>query len=111
MTLDAIDQSSLSRTIAIIRQIWAEILKISEDEIGEHDNFFALGGSSVQAFMVNAQIEEVFAARLPADGIPISAIVDEPDMASFSARLEHVMASSGEEITAAHTQGFEEGSI
>lgn len=44
-------------------QIWTQVLRI--ENIGIQDNFFALGGTSVIAVQIFAQIENIFAKTLP----------------------------------------------
>jgi amino acid adenylation domain-containing protein len=52
---DAIEQ--------LIADVWSEVLHVSE--IGVHDNFFALGGHSLNATQVLARLREMIAAELP----------------------------------------------
>lgn len=104
------EKSHRHDTYQAILRTWAETLKIPESSIGEHDNFFALGGSSMLAFLVNAGLEEIFSARLPADGIPISAIATEPDLASFASHIERVMSPTEKSVDH-QLEIYDEGSI
>ncbi|PCI41236.1 MAG: hypothetical protein COB46_04350 [Rhodospirillaceae bacterium] len=91
--------SSLKPTLNLVRQIWADTLELPKKDIGNEDNFFALGGSSVLAFMVNTKLEESLYARLPYDGIPVTAISIETNLEKFAAKLDHIMdLAQGEEV-------------
>jgi len=46
----------------VLADIWAEVLGI--EQVGIYDNFFALGGDSLRAVQLFAQIEEVFGKTL-----------------------------------------------
>jgi acyl carrier protein len=50
-----------------IAAIWGEILKLDDDEveIGIHDNFFDIGGTSLDVVRVNAGIAGEFAREIP----------------------------------------------
>ncbi|NIM17897.1 MAG: hypothetical protein GTO45_38435 [Candidatus Aminicenantes bacterium] len=50
-----------------IAGIWREILKLdkNEVEIGIHDNFFDIGGTSMDVVLVNAKIAEEFGKKIP----------------------------------------------
>ncbi|UCH95067.1 MAG: amino acid adenylation domain-containing protein [Candidatus Aminicenantes bacterium] len=47
----------------IIANIWKDILPV--DEVGVNDNFFDLGGTSVDMIRVNNRLQEIFAADIP----------------------------------------------
>jgi amino acid adenylation domain-containing protein len=61
----------------LIADTWKEILQ--KDEIGVHDNFFDLGGTSVDIIRVNSRIRETFELD-----IPIVAMYKYTTIASFS---------------------------
>ena len=44
-------------------RIWTQVLGI--EQLGIHDNFFKLGGHSLQATQVVVQVREVFRVKLP----------------------------------------------
>ncbi|MBI5651227.1 MAG: AMP-binding protein [Chloroflexi bacterium] len=48
-----------------LAQIWSELLDL--DEVGVHDNFFALGGDSLLAMNLVLQIENVLGRQVPSD--------------------------------------------
>ncbi|QSQ19870.1 acyltransferase domain-containing protein [Pyxidicoccus parkwayensis] len=52
------------------------------DEVGIHDDFFALGGDSLFALRLNARIEERFGVRLP-----LRAVLEGPTVALLAQRL------------------------
>ena len=58
------DDSTTSMLEKTIRSIWREIL--TKDTVNLDDNFFDLGGTSVQALMVFEQIEKKLNIKLPA---------------------------------------------
>jgi amino acid adenylation domain-containing protein/thioester reductase-like protein len=47
----------------ILAGIWAKVLGL--DQVGIHDDFFALGGHSLQAVQIVSEIQEVFQVELP----------------------------------------------
>ncbi|WP_252179274.1 non-ribosomal peptide synthetase [Endozoicomonas sp. 4G] len=47
-----------------IKEIWQSILSLSKDSINDHDSFFELGGSSLQAVFMSKQIEKKSGKRL-----------------------------------------------
>jgi acyl carrier protein len=61
----------------LIADTWKEILQ--NDEIGVHDNFFDLGGTSLDIIRVNSRIRETFELD-----IPIVAMYKYTTIASFS---------------------------
>lgn len=82
--------------------IWQEILAVSP--IGIHDNFFALGGHSLQAMRLAVTIEQQFGRK-----VSLAALFSAPTIAEFAALLEtgrilsdlpfhHVMRGQGEGV-------------
>jgi amino acid adenylation domain-containing protein len=45
--------------------VWAQVLEIEESKIGRKDNFFLLGGHSLKAFQLAAQIHKSFNIKIP----------------------------------------------
>jgi len=72
-----------------VANIWKEILKL--EDVGIHDNFFDLGGSSVDIIRVNSRLEEVFE-----EDIPIIIMYQYTTVASLSQYLDK---GENEEIT------------
>ena len=58
-------------------KIWADVFSI--DEVGIHDDFFALGGHSLAAFRVIARVVSVFQFQLP-----IHALFNSPTVAAMA---------------------------
>jgi len=48
----------------VVRAVWARVLRRPADEIGPHDRFTTLGGSSLQAMEVLAGLEDAFGREL-----------------------------------------------
>ncbi len=67
----------IEKTVA---NIWEELLGI--DEVGIQDDFFELGGSSIIAVRLFAQIEKIFGKRLP-----LSTLYEAPTVKQLSALL------------------------
>jgi hypothetical protein len=67
----------------VLAGIWADVLGL--DDVGVHDDFFALGGQSLLAARVMARVRE--ASRLE---LPIRAIFDQSTVASLA---EHIAQS------------------
>ncbi|HLJ89395.1 MAG TPA: amino acid adenylation domain-containing protein [Candidatus Angelobacter sp.] len=63
-----------------LADIWKEVLKV--DRVGMHDNFFHLGGHSVLAVRLMAQVER----RLGVD-LPISALFENPTVERMASLL------------------------
>jgi thioesterase domain-containing protein len=60
--------------------IWQKLL--GREEIGVHDNFFEIGGHSIQAARLASEIEKLVGQRLP-----ISALFQSPTIALLALRL------------------------
>jgi amino acid adenylation domain-containing protein len=67
-----------------VAAIWADILNIPKENIGMHDDFFALGGDSIKGFLV--------AARLNRDGFALEAtqVFSTPTVAEMALSAEAV---------------------
>jgi amino acid adenylation domain-containing protein len=73
----------------VLANIWVEILGI--DEVGIHDNHFDLGGNSLSAMQVVAQIEKAF--RVP---MPLARFFESPTIASLSRNLSMTLGAAPE---------------
>jgi amino acid adenylation domain-containing protein len=63
-------------------KIWSEVLKIPEDTIGIHANFFQLGGHSLNIAVVAAQIHRKFEVS-----IPLMEIFDNPTIEKLAKKI------------------------
>ena len=52
---------------AALARIWAGVLEL--DHVDRHENFFLLGGDSLRAAVLFAEVESVFRVRLPPDAV------------------------------------------
>lgn len=75
------DGEPRSQVEAQLHAIWERVL--GRRGIGVHDNFFDIGGHSLLAVRLFAQIERVFGVRLP-----VSALFLAPDIAQLARRLQ-----------------------
>jgi hypothetical protein len=64
-------------------QFWSEVLK--RDKVGVYDNFFDLGGHSLHATRVIANLQEVF--NKP---VPLRVLFDAPTIAELAVELEEI---------------------
>ncbi len=46
-------------------EIWAELLSVEKDQIGVEDNFFDLGGSSLQLIIIKNKMKKIFENDIP----------------------------------------------
>ncbi|MEV6038935.1 amino acid adenylation domain-containing protein [Nonomuraea sp. NPDC052116] len=63
-----------------LAEIWREVLGVPE--VGRHDDFFALGGHSLQATKVLARVADTLGLDLP-----LRAVFESPTLAALAARL------------------------
>lgn len=68
----------------VLWEAWREVLRI--DDFGVHDNFFALGGHSLQATQVVARARQLLKVDLP-----LRALFDAPTIAGLASRAEQLM--------------------
>ncbi|OKJ62595.1 hybrid non-ribosomal peptide synthetase/type I polyketide synthase [Streptomyces sp. CB02261] len=81
---------SLSEVETVVLGVWARVLGLPAEEIGPHDDFRALGGSSLKAMEVLAGLEDAFGVALrPAD------IRDHATVASLAGMLVTAVPSDG----------------
>lgn len=79
--------SPAERTVA---SIWARVLGLDPAELGPDDNFFHLGGHSLRATQVVAQLREEFGTETP-----LRAIFEAPTVAALAAAVEAEGAGAG----------------
>lgn len=75
-----------------LSRIWADVLGIS-GVIGVHEDFFALGGSSLKVLDLVSQVKVAFGQRLP-----LSAIFTAPTIESMAAALGRDVAGGAEPL-------------
>ncbi len=71
----------------VLAGIWSGVLRLSR--IGALDNFFDLGGHSLNATTVTAQVRSTFRVELPA-----RAVFEAPTLAELAGRIERLVESS-----------------
>ncbi len=64
--------------------LWAEVLRI--ERVGSLDNFFMLGGDSLQAARLAARIRDTFGVQLP-----VNALFRKPTLAAQAAQIEDML--------------------
>jgi acyl carrier protein len=73
----AAPENEIQRTIAAI---WKEVLKV--DKVGIHDNFFDLGGTSLDIVRLNSRLKEALAKD-----IPVVILFEYPTVHTFTRHL------------------------
>ncbi|HLP62850.1 MAG TPA: amino acid adenylation domain-containing protein [Candidatus Deferrimicrobium sp.] len=79
----------VTETEKTVAAVWQEVLKL--DRVGIHDNFFDLGGTSLDIVRLNARLKGVFNLE-----IPVLALFEYPTIQAFSRRLEPGQAGAGD---------------
>ena len=73
----------------VVAGIWAKVLGVAR--VGIHDNFYDLGGHSLQAAKIMARVRDAFQVEAP-----LRALLEQPTVAHLAARIEsEVMAGQG----------------
>jgi amino acid adenylation domain-containing protein len=67
-------------TEEVLAEIWSDVLGL--EQVGIHDNFFALGGHSLSAMQVIARLRETFKVELP-----ISCLFDYPTVVELDRQI------------------------
>lgn len=70
-----------------LSEIWSQVLGI--EPVGIHDNFFDLGGNSLQTIQLIFKVRETFQAELP-----IASLFDAPTIAKFAEFVNAAICSS-----------------
>ncbi|MCA0911883.1 non-ribosomal peptide synthetase [Marinobacter nauticus] len=81
--------SPLTSTERRLADIWCRVLK--QNEISREDNFFHLGGTSINALQVFSSI-----VREMKRDIPLSTLLEHPTLAGLAAELDRQVPESGE---------------
>jgi phthiocerol/phenolphthiocerol synthesis type-I polyketide synthase E len=79
---------TLDDTTHQLRRIWQQLLGI--ESVGLDQNYFDLGGDSILAVQLFAQIEQVFKVKLP-----VATLFDAPTIKELAQVLRHDSPSSG----------------
>lgn len=75
----------------VLAEIWAECLGLGP--VGIHDDFFALGGTSLVAIKAVNRIRDAFGVRLP-----LSAVFTTPTIATLAASLRQPDTDDGDQV-------------
>jgi amino acid adenylation domain-containing protein len=83
----------------VLSEIWKELLKV--ERVGIHDNFFEMGGNSLTAGRMFAQIDKILGKRLP-----LSTLLEGATIEKLAKALEkHTRGKSGVEIIDIQSKG------
>jgi pristinamycin I synthase 3 and 4 len=74
----------------VVATIWSDVLGVSTDSLGLHDNFFERGGHSLLA----AQVVSRLRAELTVE-LPLRTLFESPTIAELAAQLVPAMAQDG----------------
>jgi len=80
----------------ILAKLWAEVLRL--EQVGIYDNFFALGGDSLQATRLVARVRVAFQIELP-----LTTIFRSPTIAVQSPIIEEMLLKKQLELTERET--------
>jgi amino acid adenylation domain-containing protein len=75
----------------VVAKIWAEVLGVGQ--VGVHDNFFALGGHSLQATQVISRLQDAFELELP-----LRHLFESPTVAGLANKMETFDGSAQKDI-------------
>jgi len=91
----AAPRSDVERTLA---RLWADALGL--DRVGIHDDFFELGGTSLQATLLTNALQQALQRRLDA-GI----VFEAPTVATLGEQIENVAQETGPELIPVQREG------
>jgi amino acid adenylation domain-containing protein len=75
----------------VLAEIWAEVLKL--EQVGRHDDFFALGGQSLLALRVLFRVNDCFQMELS-----VPALLEHSVLMEFAQKLRSVSGRNPEEL-------------
>ena len=78
-----------------VAEIWAQVLGL--DQVGIHDNFFALGGHSLSATQIISRVRNAFQVEVALRGV-----FERPTVAEFAALITYQLAAKTEPAEVAH---------
>jgi glycopeptidolipid biosynthesis protein len=84
--MEILQMTKTERTIA---GVWAEVLPLKE-QVRPEDNFFTLGGTSIDMVMALFRMSEEFRIKLPD-----SAIFDAPSVRELSGIVDTLLTKAG----------------
>ncbi|HEX5115071.1 MAG TPA: amino acid adenylation domain-containing protein [Pseudonocardiaceae bacterium] len=89
-------------TARVLAEVWAGLLEVADDSVGNADNFFTLGGNSLQATQLISRIRDAFYVELDARQLfshpRLDQMADLIDGAMRTTMDEHELASMEDEI-------------
>ncbi len=86
---DASDAAAVTDTQRLLAGAWRSLLGDDSAEIGSHDSFFALSGSSLRIALLVVKIRDLFQVRLdPGD------LFTYPELGSLAARIDQLIESA-----------------
>jgi amino acid adenylation domain-containing protein len=87
-----------------LADIWTSILKI--EQVGIYDNFFTLGGHSLQVIQVISRLRQTFKIDLA-----LNILFELPSIAELGAYIENILWSADLASSINTTENYEEGKI
>ncbi|MBV9788343.1 MAG: amino acid adenylation domain-containing protein, partial [Chloroflexi bacterium] len=78
-------------TEELVAGVWSAALGV--EQLGVHDNFFALGGHSLMATQVIGRVKQMTSLDLP-----LRLLFEAPTVATFAARLQSEQSDAGERL-------------
>ncbi|UCH95690.1 MAG: non-ribosomal peptide synthetase, partial [Candidatus Aminicenantes bacterium] len=90
--LGAAYAAPVTETEKTVASVWQEILNL--DKVGIHDNFFDLGGTSLDIVRLNTGLKKVLVRE-----IPVVTLFEYPTIHTFTQHLDHLVP--GKPVTAA----------
>jgi acyl carrier protein len=85
-----------TKTEAALADVWAQVLDVPR--VGVHDDFFHLGGDSLQAATVLARASDIFGAPLPPESLFVAATVADLSRLVDAARARTAPSPEREDI-------------
>ena len=75
----------------VVAAVWSDVLGVSTDTLGLHDNFFERGGHSLLAAQVVSRLRVELAVELP-----LRTLFESPTIAELSVKLEPSLSQDGD---------------
>ncbi len=92
-------------TEEVVASVWSKVLRL--EQVGIHDNFFALGGNSLLAIQVISRVREAMQVE-----VPLRSFFESPSVAGLTTSIETVHRAitrepTGASLVPAIYEGFE----